>query len=50
VQTVILKNTFYRAGQGALGMSLWNQVGAVAQKSLRTIALNEAQTELLKRF
>jgi hypothetical protein len=27
VQTAILKNAFYRVGQGALGMSLWNQGG-----------------------
>jgi hypothetical protein len=27
VQTAILTNAFYRVGQGALGMSLWNQGG-----------------------
>jgi hypothetical protein len=26
VQTAVLKNDFYRVGQGALGVSLWNQL------------------------
>jgi hypothetical protein len=38
MQTVVLKNAFYRAGQGALGMSLWNR-GAVTRKSFETTVL-----------
>jgi hypothetical protein len=32
VQTAILKNAFYRVGQGALGMGLWNQGGGGPKK------------------
>jgi hypothetical protein len=28
VQTAILKNAFYRVGQGAMGVSLWNKGGS----------------------
>jgi hypothetical protein len=32
VQTAVLKNAFYRVGQGALGMSLWMQGGSDQKK------------------
>jgi hypothetical protein len=32
VQTAILKNNLYSVGQGALGMSVWNQVGGGPKK------------------
>jgi hypothetical protein len=37
MQTAILKNAFYRVGQGALGMNLWNQWGRWPEKAWKPL-------------